>query len=86
MPQGNLLHMFAQFGLTALIGFLIGLEREMRASERITLGIRDFVLFALLGGLSAFLAGLYDNTWLILAGFPGVLGFTLSSDWAERNL
>jgi uncharacterized membrane protein (DUF4010 family) len=77
--------LFAQFALVGLIGFLIGLEREMRPPESVTLGIRDFVLFALLGGLSAFLADRYDNTWLILAGFAGLLAFTLSSYWAERS-
>jgi hypothetical protein len=85
VPQDTLLHVFAQFGLVGLIGFLIGLEREMRLPESVTLGIRDFVLFALLGGLSAFLADRYDNTWLILAGFAGLLAFTLSSYWAERS-
>jgi uncharacterized membrane protein (DUF4010 family) len=85
VPQDTLLHVFVQFGLVALIGFLIGLEREMRSAESVTLGIRDFVLFALLGGLSAFLADRYDNTWLILAGFAGVLALTLSSYWAERT-
>ena len=85
MAQDTLLHVFAQFGLVGLIGFLIGLEREMRSPESVTLGIRDFVLFALLGGLSAFLAERYDNTWLILAGFAGLLALTLSSYWAERS-
>ena len=85
MPQDTLLHVFVQFGFVALIGFLIGLEREMRSAESVTLGIRDFVLFALLGGLSAFLADRYDNTWLILAGFAGLLALTLSSYWAERT-
>jgi uncharacterized membrane protein (DUF4010 family) len=85
VPQDTLLHVFAQFGLVGLIGFLIGLEREMRPPESVTLGIRDFVLFALLGGLSAFLADRYDNTWFILAGFAGLLALTLSSYWAERS-
>jgi len=85
VPQDTLSHVFAQFGLAGLIGFLIGLEREMRSADSVTLGIRDFVLFALLGGLAAFLADRYENTWLIVAGFAGVLGLTLSSYWAERT-
>jgi uncharacterized membrane protein (DUF4010 family) len=85
VPQDTLLHVFAQFGLVGLIGFLIGLEREMRSPESVTLGIRDFVLFALLGALSALLADHYDNTWLILAGFAALLALTLSSYWAERS-
>lgn len=85
MPQDSLLYVFAHFALVGLIGFLIGLEREMRPPDSVTLGIRDFVLLALLGGLSAFLAGHYDNTWLILAGFAAALTLTLSSYWAERT-
>lgn len=76
---------FAQFGLAGLVGFLIGLEREMRDPDTVTIGIRDYVLFALLGALSAFLAGVYDSPWLIAGGFAGVLVLLLSSYWAERG-
>jgi len=85
MPQDDLLPLFAQFGLAGLIGFLIGLEREMREAESVTLGIRDFVLVALLGAISALLAARFDNSWLILAGFTGVLALAFSSYWAERS-
>jgi hypothetical protein len=52
MPQDELLPIFAQFGLAGLLGFLIGLEREMRDPETVTIGIQDYVLFALLRALS----------------------------------
>ena len=85
MPQDSLLYVFAHFALVGLIGFLIGLEREMRPPDSVTLGIRDFVLLALLGGVSAFLAEYYDNSWMILGGFGAALGLILSSYWAERS-
>ena len=84
MHPDQLLHTFAQFGLAGLIGFLIGLEREMRDPEKPTIGIRDFVLIALTGATSAFLASLYDSPWVLLPGFLGVLAFLLSSYWAQR--
>jgi uncharacterized membrane protein YhiD involved in acid resistance len=53
MSNENLITLFWQFGLAGALGFLIGLEREMRPEQSVTLGIRDFVLFALLGALPA---------------------------------
>jgi len=85
MPQDDLIQLFSQFGLAALLGFLIGLERELRDQESVTVGIRDFVLFALIGALSSFAALEYGNTWLILAGFGGFLAMLLSSYWAQRD-
>lgn len=70
MPNDDLLILFGQFGLAASLGFLVGLEREMQNSS---LGIRDFLLCALLGAISGFAAIQYENSWLILAGFLGVL-------------
>jgi len=84
MLQGNLLHVFIQFGLAGLLGFLIGLEREMRSKGNITLGIRDFVLFSLIGAVSAFAGAQYDNTWFVVAGFTGFLMLLASSYWADR--
>ncbi len=85
MASDNLIHLFAQFGLAAVLGFLIGLEREMREQGERTVGIRDFVLFAVVGALSSFAALQYDNSWLILAGFAGFLVLLLSSYWAQRD-
>ena len=85
MGQESLLELFGEFSLAVALGFLIGLEREMRDKESITLGIRDFVLFALFGAISSFAALQYGNTWLIVAGFLGCLALIVSSYWADRD-
>lgn len=85
MTQEMLITLFLRFGLAGLLGFLIGLEREMRDEESVTLGIRDFVLFSLLGAVSGYTAIQYDNSWLIIAGFLGFIALVVSSFWAERG-
>jgi len=85
MIEEPLLHLFGEFGLAAALGFLIGLEREMREEDTVTLGIRDFVFFALLGAVSSYAALLYESLWLIFAGFLGFAALVLSSYWAERQ-
>jgi uncharacterized membrane protein (DUF4010 family) len=85
MPPDDLIQLFSQFGLAALLGFLIGLERELRDQDSVTIGIRDFVLFSLLGAVSSYAALQYESSWLILAGFTGFLVLILSSYWAQRN-
>lgn len=80
MSYDELLTAFSQFGLAAALGFLLGLEREMQNSS---LGIRDFVLCALLGAISGFTASQYDNSWLILVGFVGVLALLILKYRAE---
>ncbi|MBC8212240.1 MAG: MgtC/SapB family protein, partial [Gammaproteobacteria bacterium] len=52
MSYDELLNNFSQFGLAILLGILIGLERELRDGGRSLLGLRDFVLFSLLGASS----------------------------------
>ena len=56
MPTDNLITLFSQFGLAALLAFIIGLERELRDEQSVTLGIRDFVIFAMIGAVSSFAA------------------------------
>jgi uncharacterized membrane protein (DUF4010 family) len=85
MDYDQLIHLFAQFGLALLVGVLIGLERELREGGSLTLGLRDFVLFALLGAFSAFLAIHHQAIWIIVLGFVGVLALVLSSYWADRE-
>ncbi len=85
MLQDDLIQLFARFGLAALLGFLVGLERELRDQDSVTIGIRDFVLFALLGAVSSYAAEEYANSWLIVAGFVGFLAMLLSSYWAQRD-
>ncbi|MDH3386642.1 MAG: MgtC/SapB family protein [Gammaproteobacteria bacterium] len=85
MSSENIIQLFWQFGLAGVLGFLIGLEREMRSEQNVTLGIRDFVLFALLGALSAYLADFFGSPWLIVASLAGLLTLILSSFWAARD-
>jgi uncharacterized membrane protein (DUF4010 family) len=77
----SLLTLFFQLGLAAALGFAIGLEREMGGAPNPHGGLRDFVMFALLGAASALAALMYDNSWLILVGFLGVLTLVVSGYW-----
>ncbi|MGK5095074.1 MgtC/SapB family protein [Deltaproteobacteria bacterium TL4] len=90
MHEDALLKVFIQFGLAGLLGFLIGLEREHTIAEdsargNYHLGVRDFVLFALLGATSAFTAVKWDNAWILIAGFFGFLSILISGYWADQN-
>ncbi|HFQ91064.1 MAG TPA: hypothetical protein ENK27_13405, partial [Desulfobulbus sp.] len=83
--QDVLLQQFMQFGLAGLIGFAIGLERAMAGSENPHAGTRDFILFSLIGAVSAFVATRFNNSWLILAGFTGALALLLAGYWTDRK-
>ena len=85
MAGQDLLQIFIQFGLAGLVGFLLGLEREKSASSVSHIGIRDFVFLALLGATSAFLGGMYDNPWIIIAVFAGVLILLIVQYWASHS-
>ena len=80
-----LLQVFVQFGLAGLVGFLLGLEREMSAKEGYQIGIRDFVFFALLGATSAFIAGQFSNAWIIIAVLAGVIVVLTTQYWANHR-
>ena len=79
----TLLDVFLSFGVAGLLGFLIGLEREMADNNNPHAGLRDFVLFALLGSVSAFASQQFDTYWLLIAGFVGFLALLLSGFWAD---
>ena len=85
MNESDLLQLFVQFSLAGLIGFLLGLEREMSAKKASHIGIRDFVFFALLGATSAFIAGQYGNPWIIIAVFGGVTVLLITQYWASHE-
>jgi uncharacterized membrane protein (DUF4010 family) len=85
MGQEELLNVFARFALAGALGFLIGLERAMGARENPHAGLRDFIIFALIGAISAFVAALYDNAWLIGAGFLGFLALLLLAYWVDSK-
>ncbi len=84
MNYDQLLGKFSEFGLAVLLGILLGLERELRNGGKSTPGIRDFVLFALIGAFSAYLGNQYDAPWLIAVGFAGLLTLVVSAYWADR--
>ncbi|WP_108683113.1 DUF4010 domain-containing protein [Methyloceanibacter sp. wino2] len=61
------------FGIAVLLGALVGIEREKHRRERKskteqTAGLRTFILFALLGACTAWLARLFDSYWIVAAG------------------
>ena len=85
MSYDDLILLFSQFGLAVIVGVLIGLEREMREAGGRTMGIRDFIFFALIGAISAFLAQHFDALWFIALGFSGLLTIVLSGYWADRE-
>ena len=81
----DLLDIFLKFGVAGLLGFLIGLEREMAGSDNPHAGLRDFLLFALLGSTSAFASQQFDTYWLLIAGFVGFLTLLISGFWADHD-
>jgi uncharacterized membrane protein (DUF4010 family) len=85
MPELSLLEVFTRFGLTVLIGFMIGLERETSENKNPHTGLRDFVLFALLGATSTYTAALLDSVVLVIIGFIGFIVLLLSGFWAEHH-
>jgi len=78
-----LLDIFLKFGVAGLLGFVIGLEREMAGNDNPHAGLRDFILFALLGSISAFSSQQFDTYWLLIAGFAGFLALLISGFWAD---
>ena len=84
MAQDQLLELFIEFGLAGALGFVIGLERAMGARDGTNAGLRDFVLFALIGAISAFVADQFENSWLIGAGFLAVVALLLIAYLADR--
>ena len=85
MGQAELLDHFAKFGLAVGLGFLVGLERSRIGEAENRTGLRDFVIVALIGAVSAFVAKSFDNSWLIAVGFFGFLAVLLVAYWAERR-
>ena len=85
MDQHELTSYFLKFGLAAVIGLLVGLERSQSGGGSFKGHVRDFVIYALVGATSAFAAVEYANAWLIVAGFAGVLVLQVSGYWAEHR-
>lgn len=85
MPNQELFDLFFRFGLAALLGFLLGLERDISSHGQATVGARDFILFALLGALTAFVADRYGQPLLAVLGLLGLLGLLLANFWLDRS-
>lgn len=76
---------FIDFGLAALIGFVLGLERDMAGSKNPHADTRDFILIALIGAVSGYLSRQFQSPWIIMGGIMGVLSFLLSGYWIDRD-
>lgn len=70
------------FLIAALLGFLIGLERERKRETRgsIFAGVRTFPLIALFGAIAGMLA-VGAGYWLLVAAMLGFSGLLLLSYW-----
>jgi uncharacterized membrane protein (DUF4010 family) len=66
---------FQQLAVSALLGLLVGLQRE-RAAQPLA-GLRTFALVTLLGCVSAMLARELESGWIVAAGMLGTLGVTI---------
>jgi len=66
------------FATAMLIGALVGIERERHQQQQHEqpgiAGLRTFMLFALLGGLSGWLAVALDSPWIVAAGLLALAG------------
>lgn len=60
------------FTLALVIGFLIGSERESATGEK-TAGIRDFIIFSILGAIT----GLLATVWLTVATLLGIVAILI---------
>lgn len=84
MNEHTLIDLFTRFGLTAALGFLVGLERGKAASDNAHTGTRDFIFFALLGATVSFLAQVTAFDWLIALGFGGFVAILVCGYWGDR--
>lgn len=85
MIQDPIFEQFTEFGLAALVGFVLGLEREMAGSENPHAGTRDFILIALVGAVSGYLGEYFQSPYIIVGGFFGALAFLITGYWIDRK-
>lgn len=83
MEPASTLDLFRIFGLSLLLGALMGLERE-RAGARIA-GMRTFPLISLLGAVTGLLADLSGNLWLLAAGLVGLTALTVTGNLLQAR-
>ena len=73
MEQYDLTSDAIEFGIAALLGALVGIEREKHRRERgakteQSAGLRTFILMALFGACTAWLSRAFDSYWVVAAG------------------
>jgi uncharacterized membrane protein (DUF4010 family) len=76
---------FIGFALAVAIGFLIGMERAIASDRRTDAGVRDYVLFALLGAISAFLGQALGSLWFLGLGFLGLIALLVAFYWRSSE-
>ena len=76
-PTAELAVIFQRFGVSLLLGFLIGMEREREKSATFA-GVRTFPLIAVLGCLGAMLSEM-GVPWMFPVAFIVVAAFVLAS-------
>jgi uncharacterized membrane protein (DUF4010 family) len=81
IDDSSLPTLFLRLAVVVLLGFALGLEREKSEQPNPHTGIRDFVLFGILGAVSGLGAALFDSVWVIFFGFLGVAGMVGSGYW-----
>ncbi len=75
--------LFLRFGISLVIGFLIGLQREFasgKTDNELALGIRTFTLLGFLGCGAAFIADLLSSPWPFV-GIVLILGIFLAVNY-----
>lgn len=83
LDSSILIETFIKFSMVVMLGFLIGLERSIAGAKNPHAGLRDFVLFALFGAISAYTADLYNSDSILLIGFAGFMVLLFSGYWAD---
>ncbi|RDE13789.1 MAG: hypothetical protein C4K47_05585 [Candidatus Thorarchaeota archaeon] len=61
------------------VGALIGLERQKRMTEEMSLGVRTFGLHSLLGTISAYIFRVYDNPYILIYAICVSIVFSAAS-------
>jgi uncharacterized membrane protein (DUF4010 family) len=82
MPD-SLATLFQQFGLSVLLGLLVGLQREHVASK--LGGLRTFPLITVLGTLCSLLAESFGG-WIVAAGLLGVVALAAIGNAAKLRV
>src|SRR5512140_1875025 len=71
------------FGVSAAIGFLVGLERERKPTAKA--GVRTFTLIAMAGSLAALLTEATGSAWALGTGALAVTGTLVAAYLQDRE-